>query len=206
MRLINILLIILITLSVSSDLRASGFIEAARAVLKKYDKFLFIFLFKGHYVNAYVDGDTCLFVESGSLFSIRKGRGEARFWFSKFKKGSKKDFLALKKYRDQKKLCFPESHTTQVNKTFFNAYGKSMTEGYSRGVPDDSKKIISLLGLGSFKIKTKKTLQVATQSCWQNSLDIFALAFGKDHALNYELDSQIWAHSAFDMQKFLAEN
>ena len=68
-----------------------------------------------------------------------------------------------------------------------------------------TQKIISSLGLGSFKTKTKKTLQVATQSCWQNALGIFALAFGKDHVLNYELDSQIWAHSAFEMQKFLAE-
>ena len=80
-----------------------------------------------------------------------------------------------------------------------------MSEGYSREIPDDSKKLVSLLGLGSFKIKTKRTLQMTTQSCWQNALGIIGLAFKKKHALDYALDSQIWEHAAFDMPKFLAK-
>ena len=124
---------------ISTDLRVSGFTEAARAILQKYDKFLCIFLFKGHYINLYFDGDTCLFVDSGSLFSLRKGRGKARFRYAKCKEESKKDYLALKKYRDQypeKSFDFSESHTPQINKT---CYGRGMSEGNSRGVPDDSK-------------------------------------------------------------------
>lgn len=46
---------------------------------------------------------------------------------------------------------------------------------------------------------------MATQSCWQNALGIIGLAFKKEHALDYALDSQIWEHAVFDMPKFLAK-
>ena len=65
---------------------------------------------------------------------------------------------------------------------------------------------MSLLELRSFEIETKMTLQLATQSCWQNVLVTLGLGFKKKRNLDYLVDLKISKHGAFDICEFLDKN